>query len=152
MLKPRTTPNAGTYIDPEVDLNASSVPDEYNTAYSDKYKMERPDMNNDQFKQMLDLTNVGIDFGTNMFNNFRNKKSERNMYENYQADQQVGAGDYSRGTYETNSGLFRPDEMGFNGIAKYGGNMQDESEESVYDLTQEEIDEIIQNGGEVEFI
>lgn len=63
-----------------------------------------------------------------------------------------------KGTYDPNSGLFRPNEMGFNGVVKYGGgiyanggNTMEEDEDVQY-MTQEEIDDFIANGGELEYL
>lgn len=65
---------------------------------------------------------------------------------------------YDNGTYASNSGLFRPDQMGFNGVVKYGGgiyamggNTEDEDDDIQY-MTQEEIDDFIANGGELEYL
>jgi hypothetical protein len=66
--------------------------------------------------------------------------------------------DMSRGDYTANEGYFRPDQQvptqfkGYNfksPYAKMGGSYKKGGE---YYLTQDEIDEIIQNGGQVEFL
>jgi hypothetical protein len=48
--------------------------------------------------------------------------------------------------------------MGFNGVSKYGGgvyatggNIEDEDEDTQY-MTQEEIDDFLANGGELEYL
>ena len=63
-----------------------------------------------------------------------------------------------RGDYDTNSGLYRLDEMGqkWNSRSKqYGGNIyQDDTmvEGDEVDMTEEEIAEFIANGGELEYL
>ena len=62
---------------------------------------------------------------------------------------------YNQGDYDPNSGLFRPDEMGAmqskygGGIYATGGNTEDEDTQY---MTQEEIDDFIANGGELEYL
>ena len=64
---------------------------------------------------------------------------------------------YNQGDYDPNSGLFRPNEMGAmqskygGGIYATGGNTMDENEDTQY-MTQEEIDDFIANGGELEYL
>jgi hypothetical protein len=61
------------------------------------------------------------------------------------------------GDYDPNSGLFRPDKMGAmqskygGGVYAMGGNTEDEDEDTQY-MTQEEIDDFIANGGELEYL
>lgn len=65
-----------------------------------------------------------------------------------------------RGNYDTNSGLFKPDQEGFEGVVRYGGSIYqdggsifediDEGDEVM--MTPEELQEFLANGGEVEYI
>jgi hypothetical protein len=60
-----------------------------------------------------------------------------------------------RGDYDTNSGLFRPDESGqmHNSRSKqYGGSMEDYTEGDEIYMTDDELSNFLENGGEVEYI
>jgi hypothetical protein len=52
-----------------------------------------------------------------------------------------------KGTYDIDSGLFRPGEMGFEGVVQKGGAINDE----LY-MTEEEIEEFLRNGGQLEYL
>lgn len=89
----------------------------------------------------------------------RNKKQNQLLSKLKSSENIYGIDDqYNKGTYDPNSGLFRPDQMGFNGVVKYGGgiyamggNTEDEDEDIQY-MTQEEIDDFLANGGELEYL
>jgi len=119
-------------------------------------------------KQSLNLT--GKDYAdaslmvgnavANQFENANFKKQQNQLLTNMTSPESafgVNNG-YDRGDYDPNSGLFRPNEMGFNGVSKYGGgvyatggNIENEDEDTQY-MTQEEIDDFIANGGELEYL
>jgi hypothetical protein len=100
-------------------------------------------------------------FGNDVFNRMERRgerKANKNFYDRFTADN-LYAGDPSRdrGDYEANSGLYRPDEQGqtWNSrSARYGGFMQEGGfvEGDIVDMTQEEIEEFLANGGELEMI
>ena len=52
-----------------------------------------------------------------------------------------------KGTYDIDSGLFRPGEMGFEGVVQKGGAINDE----LY-MTEEEIEEFLRNGGQLKYL
>lgn len=86
------------------------------------------------------------------------RKANKNFHDIFTADN-LYAGDpiRDRGDYESNSGLYRPDEQGqtWNSrSARYGGFMQEGGfvEGDIVDMTQEEIEEFLANGGELEMI
>lgn len=56
----------------------------------------------------------------------------------------------NKGTYDPNSGILRPKNMPFTGVVKYGGAIYQEGGEAY--MTQEEIDDFIANGGELEYL
>ena len=110
-------------------------------------------------KAMLNVTNAGIRGVTGMIDRARNKKSEAKMYDNLTADN-LYASDPSkdRGDYDANTGLFRMDEQGqqWNSRSKqYGGNIYQDGgmvEGDEMFMTEEEIQEFLANGGDLEFI
>lgn len=92
----------------------------------------------------------------------QNNKNEAKMYKNLTSDN-LYASDPSRdrGDYESNSGLYRPDEMGqtWNSrSAQMGGQNSYLNEDPDYvegdevDMTDEELANFIANGGEVEYL
>jgi hypothetical protein len=100
-------------------------------------------------------------FGNDVFNRMERRgerKANKNFHDIFTADN-LYAGDpiRDRGDYESNSGLYRPDEQGqtWNSrSARYGGFMQEGGfvEGDIVDMTQEEIEEFLANGGELEMI
>ena len=103
----------------------------------------------------LATANAGIRGVTGMLDRFKNKKSEAKMYDNLTADN-LYAADPSRdaGDYDVNTGLYRPNEQGAvhtSRSAQYGGNAN-YSEGDVIDMTEEELEEFLANGGEVEYL
>jgi hypothetical protein len=94
----------------------------------------------------------------NFFEKRGQRKRNKNFYDRFTSDN-LYADDPSRdrGDYDTNTGLYRPDEQGqvWNSrSARYGGYMQTGGfvEGDVIDMTPEELEEFLANGGEVEII
>jgi hypothetical protein len=97
-----------------------------------------------------------------MIDRFQNRRREREMYNNLTSDN-LYAGDTSRdrGDYDTNSGLYRPDEMGqtWNSRSKQLGGQNDYLNEDpdyvdgdeVY-MTEDQIQDFLARGGEIEYI
>jgi hypothetical protein len=97
-----------------------------------------------------------------MFDRARNRQRERDMYGNLTSDN-LFATDPSRdrGDYDTNTGLYRPDQMGqtWNSRSKqFGGENTYLNEDPDYVdgdevyMTDEEIQNFIANGGEIEYL
>jgi hypothetical protein len=119
------------------------------------YKVKN--MYNIDFERGVNQVNRGINQGLAMFGERGDKQRRADMQNNLTADNLYGnTGIQNRGTYETNSGLFRPDEMGFTGIVRNGGFMQEggdvygEDEETW--MSEEQIRQFLAEGGELEFI
>jgi hypothetical protein len=107
-----------------------------------------------------DATIVAGNMFENLADSVRTNRQQQQMLENTTAaETNYGINNQrDKGTYDPNSGLFRPDQMGFNGVVKYGGGVyatggstEDEDEDVQY-MTQEEIDDFIANGGELEYL
>lgn len=86
------------------------------------------------------------------------RRQNKDFYDRFTADN-LYASDPSRdrGDYDTNTGLYRPNEQGqiWNSRSKQlGGFMQQGgfAEGDIVDMTPEEIEEFIANGGEIEII
>jgi outer membrane biosynthesis protein TonB len=119
------------------------------------YKVKN--MYNVDFERGVNQVNRGINQGLAMFGERGDRQRRADMQNNLTADNLYGnTGIQNRGTYETNSGLFRPDEMGFTGIVRNGGFMQEggdvygEDEETW--MSEEQIRQFLAEGGELEFI
>jgi hypothetical protein len=108
---------------------------------------------------MVNTINAGVQGVTGLINRAQDQKAEAKMQENLTADN-LYASDPSkdRGDYDTNSGLYRLDEMGqkWNSRSKqYGGDIYQDGgmvEGDEVDMTEEEIAEFIANGGELEYL
>lgn len=107
----------------------------------------------------LNVANAGITGITGLINRAQDQRAEAKMADNLTADN-LYASDPSldRGDYDTNSGLYRPDEMGqkWNSRSKqYGGNIYQDGgmvEGDELDMTEEEVEEFLANGGELEYL
>ena len=107
---------------------------------------------------MLNSANAGARGILNFFEKRDQKRQNKDFYDRFTADN-LYASDPSRdrGDYDTNTGLYRPNEQGqiWNSRSKQlGGFMQQGgfAEGDVVDMTPEEIEEFIANGGEIEII
>jgi hypothetical protein len=107
---------------------------------------------------VLNSANAGAKGILNFFEKRSQKKANKNFYDRFTADNLYASDPIrDRGDYEANSGLYRPDEQGqtWNSrSAKYGGYMQSGGfvEGDIVDMTPEEIEEFLANGGELEMI
>jgi len=107
---------------------------------------------------MLNSANAGARGILNFFEKRDQKRQNKDFYDRFTADN-LYASDPSRdrGDYDTNTGLYRPNEQGqiWNSRSKQlGGFMQQGgfAEGDVVDMTPEELEEFLANGGEVEII
>lgn len=109
--------------------------------------------------------NVGATAGTGFLNNLDSAKQEKEMYDNnftsdnmYAASNSKDRGDY--GDYGGQGlGQFRYDQMGSDTSGRFaygqeGGYMQEGgyAEDDEVEMTEEELEEFLANGGEVEYI
>ena len=108
---------------------------------------------------MLNVANAGIRGVTGMIDRAKNKKNEAKMYDNLTADN-LYASDPSkdRGDYDTNTGIYRINDQGSEWTSRskrYGGNIYQDGGMVAGDevfMTDEEIQEFLANGGDLEFI
>ena len=107
---------------------------------------------------MLNTANAGARGILNFLEKRGERKRNNNFYDRFTSDN-LYASDPSRdrGDYDVNSGLYRPNEQGqiWNSRSKQlGGFMQSGgfAEGDVIDMTPEELEEFLANGGEVEII
>jgi hypothetical protein len=151
-----------TYVDPKVaGKNISGI------GTTDNPIMQQGVSQKFRNKQAYDIDKKGIgDLSLLVGNAFANTADEvrANRQENQLLENTTAAetnfginNGYNQGDYDPNSGLFRPNEMGAmqskygGGIYATGGNTEEEDEDTQY-MTQEEIDDFIANGGELEYL
>jgi len=107
----------------------------------------------------LQTFNTGVDIADSIRRGRETKNAENEMYENLSSNN-LYASDSTRdrGDYDTNSGLFRPDEQGAmreSRSKQYGGDVYQDGgyvEGDEVFMTDEEIQEFLANGGDLEFI
>jgi hypothetical protein len=109
------------------------------------------------YAAMLSL--AGADFLSGVATNRDARKNEKELRGKLESSQLfTPMPDMSRGDYTANEGYFRPDKMvpiknaGYNfksAYAKMGGSYKKGGE---YYLSDDEINELIQNGGEIEYL
>ena len=115
--------------------------------------------NNFDPQAYLNTGNAAARVGIGMINRAQDRKSEAKMYENYNADNLYAAKTVmDKGDYDTNSGLYRPPTQGqLHGSRskQYGGDVYQDGGyvegDEVY-MTDDEIQEFLANGGDLEFI
>jgi hypothetical protein len=134
-------------VDPE--MQRQNIEKEYDPrGFAVKYKNK--DMYNVDFERGVNQFNTYMGMGLAALGERGDRKRLADFYNNLTADNLYGStGMLDRGTYETNSGLFRPDEMGFKGVVKYGGMYQ---EGGTTWMSEEQIRQFLADGGELEFI
>jgi len=115
--------------------------------------------NNFDPQAYLNTGNAAARVGIGMINRAQDRKSERKIYENYNADNLYAAKTVmDQGDYDTNSGLYRAPTQGQKHGSRskqYGGDVYQDGGyvegDEVY-MTDEEIQEFLANGGDLEFI
>lgn len=120
------------------------------------YSMKFKDKTNIDGETAVNVFNAGVSGITGLINRKDDRMNQMRMYDNLTADN-LYASDPSldRGDTDTNTGLYRPDEMGqtWNSRSKqYGGSMDDYTEGDDVFMTEDELDNFLANGGEVEYI
>lgn len=120
------------------------------------YSMKFKDKTNIDGEAAVNVFNAGVSGITGLINRKDNKMNELKMMENLTADN-LYASDPSiyRGVTDTNSGIQFPDNAGqtWNSFSKqYGGAMDEYAVGGEVFMTDEELDNFLANGGEVEYI
>jgi hypothetical protein len=133
----------------KLEGEANYMPDEYTEDYKVKSKWL-----GDRQGAILSA-NAAVEGLAGGINRFRNRKAEARMYDNLTADN-LYAKDPSKdsGDYDINTGLYRPDDQGQtwgSRSAQYGGT-SNYSEGDEVEMTEEELEQFLANGGEVEYL
>jgi hypothetical protein len=159
IMKPKSSKEVWANTEPQIreswGLEPKTEPELQYDPYAVKYKNR--DMYNVDFEKGVNKFNFRVNQGLGILGERGDKQSMADMQNNLTADNLYGStGIQNRGTYETNSGLFRPDEMGFTGIVRNGGYMQDGGDVYGEDdetwMSEEQIRQFLAEGGELEFI
>ena len=123
-------------VDPQQVNQSAPTSNPFGDPYSITAK--RKNMWEINYPDLLNAVNTGLGSGIGMLNRFRDRERERDMYNEFNADSLYAEDSYNKGQVDTNSGL----------RFQYGGYMEDEEIE----MTEEELEEFLNNGGEVEFL
>ena len=142
-------------IDPN-QLNSYQVPQTYQGPDQDIKADFKVKNNNAENRFSLDLFNAGLKGVANGLEQFALKESNDGMYDNLLAENLYGLDESKdKGNYAPNSGLLRPHQKGQTQYSKYGGDVYQDGgmiEGDEVEMTEEEIQEFLANGGTLEFI
>jgi hypothetical protein len=157
---PLTGAKPGVIKDKSGDLQINEEnPSFTNPSDNGEFSVDYKTKNSFDPQAYLNVANAGIRGITGMINRAQDRKSEAKMYENYNADNLYAAKTVKdQGDYDPNTGLYRPPTQGqLHGSrsAKYGGDVYQDGGyvqgDEVY-MTDDEIQEFLANGGDLEFI
>ena len=133
----------------KLEGEANYMPDEYTEDYKVKSKWL-----GDRQGALLSA-NAKIEGLAGGINRFRNRNAEAMMYANTTADNNYTSDPSTdSGDYDINTGLYRPDKQGQtwgSRSAQYGGT-SNYSEGDEVEMTEEELEQFLANGGEVEYL
>jgi hypothetical protein len=120
-----------------------------------KFKVK--DMYNVDFEKGINRLNAGINFGLGALGEVGDRNRRAQMFNNLNSGIYGSTRALDRGTYETNSGLFRPDEMGFKGVVRQGGNIKRQGGPAyktggVTYMSADQVKRFLAEGGELEFV
>lgn len=141
-------------MDPAQNTRTSLTPSTPGTYKSDKLKFKKNPRLSGAQKVML--FNTGLETATNIANRIDEAKKLSQLQKRTTADRLYDPIVGDRGDYTTNYGYFRPDQtvpVQFQGAAgsrnygQYGGPQND----GIY-MSEEEIQQILANGGEIEYL
>jgi hypothetical protein len=143
--------------------NAAYSDKVFGTNYTEDYGLNKPgrkkvrvDYKNKNMwtidpQQALNAGLMGAQGLTRFLNTRDERKREQELARSLTADNVYGTrSNMDRGTYDVNSGLFRQDQMGFTGVAKYGG-AQFKQGGTTY-MSAAQVKKFLEEGGELEFV
>jgi hypothetical protein len=114
-----------------------------------KFKVKN--MYNVDFERGINVGNALINRGLAIAGERGDRNRRAQMANNLTADNLYSStNSRDRGTYETNSGLFRPDEKGFKGVIKHGGAIYKTG--GVTYMSADQVKKFLAEGGELEFV
>jgi hypothetical protein len=143
--------------------NAAYSDKVFGTNYTEDYGLNKPGRkkvrvdykNKNMFtidpQQAVNAGLMGAQGLTRFLNAGDERKREQELARSLTADNVYGTrSNLDRGTYDVNSGLFRQDQMGFTGVAKYGG-AQFKQGGTTY-MSAAQVKKFLEEGGELEFV
>jgi hypothetical protein len=118
---------------------------------------QREDVRTVDPEAALNMFNSAANFGLGLAGRKEQREQERQMYEqNFNPMKLYGVkARKDRGDWEVNQGSYRFDQQGSNRLGRskqFGGPMTDPNEEDVMYMTDEQIQEFMAAGGEIEFL
>ena len=120
-----------------------------------KFKVK--DMYNVDFEKGVNRFNAGAGLGLGILGELGDRNKGAQRFNNLNSGIYGSTRAQNRGTYETNSGLFRPDEMGFKGVVRDGGNIKRQGGPAyktggVTYMSADQVKKFLAEGGELEFV
>lgn len=143
-------------IDPESGMYRNmDLPEQNMGMVEETTEYDPQNMWNIDFPQVLNQFNTGVRGALGFFGELGDRGKRIQQYANLTSDNVYLPNPWSkknRGLYDPNSGLLQPGLMGSNNRSGYarrqfGGSIDDEVE-----MTEEELQEFLANGGEVEYL
>ena len=113
-------------------------------------KFKNKNMYNIDFERGVNQLNAGINAGLGALGEIGDRNKGAQRFNNLNSGIYGSTASRDRGTYETNSGLFRPDEKGFKGIVKKGGSIYKTG--GVTYMSADQVKKFLAEGGELEFV
>jgi hypothetical protein len=153
MMKPRSSQEVWAATEPQIREawglgQRDATPEIEQNPFAVKFKNKN--MYNIDFEQGLNQFNNAANFGLAGINAFTDRRNQEEFYTNLPFRDQLAKQTTNRGDYDPNSGLFRPDQMGFTGVAQKGGSTYKEGGQTY--MSAKQIADFLANGGEIEFI
>jgi hypothetical protein len=159
IMKPKSSKEVWANTEPQIreswGLEPKTEPELQYDPYAVKYKNR--DMYNVDFEKGVNKFNFRVNQGLGILGERGDRQRMADMQNNLTADNLYGITNIQkRGTYDPNSGLRTPDQMGFTGVAQYGGYMKEGGD--IYNqgdetwMSEDQVREFLAEGGELEFI
>jgi hypothetical protein len=140
--------NEGVLTDEDLaKLNQRDMSIDYKV--KNMYNIDGPRLN--------DNINTGVRFGESLINAYRNMGIQDDFNQNLTSDNiDAVKQTLDQGKIDPNSGIRNPNQMGFKGVAQYGGYMKEGGDIYNQDdetwMSEDQVRQFLAEGGELEFI
>jgi hypothetical protein len=159
IMKPKSSKEVWANTEPQIreswGLEPKTEPELQYDPYAVKYKNRN--MYNINGPRLNDKINTKVRFGESLINAYRNMGIQDDLNQNLTSDNiDAVKQTLDQGTYDPNSGLRTPNQMGFKGVAQYGGYMKEGGD--IYNqgdetwMSEDQVRQFLAEGGELEFI
>jgi len=140
-LVPRKATQSESIVDDQGLINVGQTPQAELEGKNESQKVKVKNEYDINPYAALNTFNTGANTLLGFLERKQQGKADRKMLGEFTADNLYADNAHiDRGTYEANSGLFRPDEMGFTGVAAYGGMFQNGGFPNPYNMNSEDLE------------